>query len=48
MPEIQGGVNSNTAAGVVAKKADGGSPSVDNGVRQPGSGVVDRIKFKNE
>ena len=48
VPEIQGGVNSNTAAGAVAKRADGGRSNVPNGVRQPGSSVTDRIKFSEK
>jgi len=48
IPELQGGVNSNTAAGAVAKKADGGSSSVNNGSRQPGSSVTNRIKFNRK
>jgi len=46
VPEIQGGVNSNTAAGAVAKKADRGTPFVRNNRLQPGSKVTNRIKFK--
>lgn len=45
MPEIQGGVNSNTAAGAIAQRADGGTPHVENGIRQPGSSVTDRVNF---
>ncbi len=46
-PKLQGGVNSNSAAGAIAQKADGGSPSVNNGVEQPGAGqpAVDRVDF---
>lgn len=48
VPEIQGGVNSNTAAGAVAKKADGGSASVANDRAQPGTGdrAIKKITFK--
>ncbi|MEL4287464.1 RHS repeat-associated core domain-containing protein [Shewanella xiamenensis] len=46
IPELQGGVNSNTAAGAIAQKADGGYPFVNNGVSQPGSTVTERVKFK--
>jgi len=47
VPEIQGGVNSNTGAGAVAKAADGGSPRVKNGIKQTGTSnrVISRIKF---
>ena len=44
------GVNSNSAAGAIAQKADGGPSRVDNQRRQPGSGksAVKRVKFKDE
>ena len=48
VPEIQGGVNSNSAAGAIANKSDGGSPKVDNGVAQPGASVHDRVEFKEK
>ena len=48
VPEIQGGVNSNTAAGAIAKKADGGLTRVQNWKLQPGNRVTDRIKFLDE
>ncbi|MCF7516159.1 RHS repeat-associated core domain-containing protein, partial [Pseudoalteromonas sp. L7] len=48
VPELQGGVNSNSAAGAIAHKADGGSPSVNNGVRQPGASKHDKVEFKEE
>lgn len=49
-PSVQGGVNSNSAAGAVANRSDGGSPSVDNGRSQPGSEqkTVERVKFKED
>lgn len=48
VPLHSGGVNSNSAAGAVAKKADGGSTEVANGRRQPGAEAVTarRIKFE--
>ena len=48
VPEVAGGVNSNSAAGAVAKKADGGSPRVDNGIRQPGANAADKVKFSEQ
>ena len=45
VPKLQGGVNSNTGAGAVAQKSDGGPPRVENGIPQPGSGVTDRLKL---
>jgi len=48
VPSIQGGVNSNTGAGAVAKMADGGSSSVKNGISQPGSEATGRIKFNGK
>ena len=47
IPDWQSGptTNSNTAAGAVANRADGGSPSVNNDRAQPGSDVIDRIEF---
>ena len=48
VPEIQGGVNSNTAAGAVAKQADGGLTRVKNWKLQPGSKLTDRIKFLDD
>ncbi|WP_339674176.1 RHS repeat-associated core domain-containing protein [Dasania marina] len=46
LPEMLGGVNSNTAAGAIANKADGGFPYVDNSKSQPGSTVPERARFK--
>lgn len=48
VPEAQGGVNSNSAAGAVATKSDIGSTRVDNGKKQPGSGdrAVSRVTEK--
>ena len=43
VPGIQGGVNSNSAAGAVAQAADGGSSAVDNGRAQPGSGQANKV-----
>lgn len=37
VPEVMGGYNSNTAAGMVAKESDGGSAKVDNAKFQPGT-----------
>ena len=50
VPEFQGGVNSNTGAGAVAKKADGGSGSVNNGASQHGSSnrVLKKITFNDK
>lgn len=45
IPELQGGVNSNTAAGAIAERADRGTPHVENGIPQPGTSVTDRILF---
>ncbi len=48
VPSIQGGVNSNSAAGAIAQRSDGGSTSVENGRRQPGSeqSAVNRVEFR--
>lgn len=43
MPGLQGGVNSNSAAGAVANAADGGPTNVDNGKPQPGHVQADRV-----
>ena len=43
IPALQGGVNSNSAAGAVAQKADGGEASVNNGRSQPGSEESNRV-----
>jgi uncharacterized protein RhaS with RHS repeats len=48
VPEVQGGVNSNSAAGAIAKKADGGYSFVNNGISQPGSTVPERVGFKEK
>ena len=45
VPEWQGGVNSNSAAGAVANASDGGYPFVNNGISQPGSGVHSNVQF---
>jgi len=46
-PELETNTtNSNTAAGAIANRADGGSSKVNNGRRQPGSSVIDRINFR--
>ncbi|ACA88623.1 RHS repeat domain-containing protein [Shewanella woodyi] len=47
LPELQGGVNSNTAAGAIAEKADDGYPFVNNAVSQPGSTVTNRVNFES-
>ncbi|SEL93309.1 RHS repeat-associated core domain-containing protein [Colwellia chukchiensis] len=46
IPAIQGGVNSNSAAGAIANRADGGAPRVDNGQNQPGAGQHERVEFR--
>ena len=43
VPSIQGGANSNSGAGAVANRSDGGFPFVNNGKSQPGSGVTSRV-----
>jgi len=43
IPALQGGANSNSAAGAIAQAADGGSTAVDNGIAQPGSAQADRV-----
>ena len=48
LPRAQGGVNSNSAAGAIAHKADGGSPTVDNGTRQPGAAQHKDVEFKEK
>ena len=50
IPALQGGVNSNTAAGAIAKRSDGGAAAVDNDRRQPGSedSAIQRIKFREK
>ena len=47
-PEWQGGINSNSAAGAVAHRADGGSSHVENGISQPGASVHDRVEINEE
>ena len=48
LPGAQGGVNSNSAAGAIAHKADGGSPKVDNGISQPGAAQHKDVEFKEK
>lgn len=48
LPGVQGGVNSNSAAGAIAHKADGGSPKVDNGTSQPGAAQHKDVEFKEK
>jgi RHS repeat-associated protein len=48
VPIIQGGVNSNSAAGAIAHRADGGSAKVDNGANQPGANQHNRVEFREE
>tara|TARA_R110002020_G_scaffold475159_1_gene708916 strand:- start:677 stop:1240 length:564 start_codon:yes stop_codon:yes gene_type:complete len=48
IPELQGGVNSNTGAGAVAQGSDGGAPDVNNGILQPGSSVTNRVSFRDK
>ena len=48
VPEKEGGVNSNSGAGAVANKADGGFSFVNNGTMQPGSTVSERVEFKDD
>ena len=45
---MQGGVNSNSAAGAIANRADGGSPKVDNGVSQPCASKHHKVEFREE
>ncbi len=46
IPAVQGGVNSNSAAGAIASKADGGPSDVKNNTPEPGSGQSSRIAFR--
>jgi uncharacterized protein RhaS with RHS repeats len=48
VPELQDGVNSNSAAGAIANQADGGFTFVNNGTSQPGSTVTERVEFKDD
>lgn len=48
VPEVNGGFNSNTAAGAIAQQSDGGSPSVDNGTRQHGTSQDIVTTFREE
>jgi RHS repeat-associated protein len=46
IPGLQGGTNSNSAAGAVATRSDGGMPRVNNTTLQPGNRQHSRVQFR--
>jgi hypothetical protein len=46
IPGLQGGTNSNSAAGAVATRSDGGMPRVNNTALQPGNRQHSRVQFR--
>jgi hypothetical protein len=47
VPELLGGVNSNTAAGAIANMSDGSYALVTGGIIEPGASVAYRVSFND-